>query len=397
METKGISKLDLKRRNRKQILLAIRQAGMLARVDIAAQLSLTRAAVTIITNQMISQNILEDMNSPLPEPDDQPKKKGRKKTMIRINPTYKYAMGAVIDETGVSVGISNLANEVVGQIYREIDENAEQDEIISFIVTGCRSLLKKHNISNKQLLGLGVGVAPSRKEQFRGEMTDGYIRFKKLGYLLEMELSIPVLTACAVNLYALSNIDYSNAACGAQILIYSGNDYYSVIVHNNEMIGGGCSDPSSISRVVVTRNGAKSEGYPDGSVHAELSRPSLIAKCSEAKSRPLTMDEINDAYSAGDADIQPIIENVLSRLSFLIYNYCTLAGARKVTLQGFRLCEKAHEELIHQLNEMCGTAGNIQIAFSPIHGENAFLAGSALAVEKQFFELGGLLPGEAAN
>ena len=74
METKGISKLDLKRRNRKQILLAIRREGMLARVDIAAQLSLTRAAVTIITNQMINQNILEDMNGPLPvKPEEPPK------------------------------------------------------------------------------------------------------------------------------------------------------------------------------------------------------------------------------------------------------------------------------------------------------------------------------------
>ena len=97
METKGISKLDLKRRNRKQILLAIRQAGMLARVDIAAQLSLTRAAVTIITNQMITQNILEDMNGPLPEDLSAPKKKGRKKTMIRINPTFKYVLGAAIN------------------------------------------------------------------------------------------------------------------------------------------------------------------------------------------------------------------------------------------------------------------------------------------------------------
>lgn len=397
METKGISKLDLKRRNRKQILLAIRRAGMLARVDIAAQLSLTRAAVTIITNQMISQNILEDLNSPLPEPKDQPKKKGRKKTMIRINPTYKYVMGAVIDEDGVSVGISNLANEVIGQVWKEIDENVEQDEIISFIVSGCRQLLKKHNISNKQLLGLGVGVAPARKEQFRGEVTDGFIRYKKLGYLLEMELSIPVLTACAINLYALANIDHSSPECGSQLLIYSGNDYYSVLVQGNELLGGGCNSPASISRVVVNRHGAKAEGYPNGSVHAELSRPSLIAKCAEAKGKPMTMDEINEAYMAGDKEIQTIIDDLLERLSFLIYNYCTLANARRVTLQGFRLCTKAHDRLTETLANLTGSDDTIKIAFSPIHGENAFLAGSALAIEKQFFELGGLLPGDTAN
>ena len=49
MEKCGISKLDLKRRNRMQILRVIKEAGPISRVDVAGALEITRAAVTIIT------------------------------------------------------------------------------------------------------------------------------------------------------------------------------------------------------------------------------------------------------------------------------------------------------------------------------------------------------------
>ena len=58
MEQFGISKLDLKRRNRTQILKLLRQQGPTSRIDLSMSLDLTRAAVTIICNEMIGQGIL---------------------------------------------------------------------------------------------------------------------------------------------------------------------------------------------------------------------------------------------------------------------------------------------------------------------------------------------------
>ena len=60
MEQHGISKLDLKRRNRMQVLKILKQRGPTSRIDIAGTLELTRAAVTIITNEMIEQGIIGD-------------------------------------------------------------------------------------------------------------------------------------------------------------------------------------------------------------------------------------------------------------------------------------------------------------------------------------------------
>ena len=61
MEQRGISKLDLKRQNRLQILRVVHENGTISRVDIASQLQLTRAAVTIITNEMISEGVLQEL------------------------------------------------------------------------------------------------------------------------------------------------------------------------------------------------------------------------------------------------------------------------------------------------------------------------------------------------
>ena len=394
MDTKGISKLDLKRRNRKQILLAIREAGMLATVDIAAQLSLTRAAVTIITNQMIAQNILEDMTGPVGEPSDEPRKKGRKKTMIRIKPDFRHVLGAVVNERSISVGLTDINNEPLDQKYMELTGKITPEELIDFIVRSCRDLMKKHSMSAKQILGLGLGIVPARWEQLRAERKDGNVAFDKLCYLLEMELGIPVLAESAISLYALAGIDYSDNSTSNQLLIYSGEHFHSAAVYNNELLGGFTKDTSTADRLIIKPGGLHSEGYPDGSVHGELTRAALLSKIKRATGQDMDMKQLNDAYDAGDSKVAEVYEDNLETLARLIYNLCTVYDVRCATLQCFRISENSHRTLNENLLKLTGTENPIQLRFSKIDGKLAFRAGSALAIDKLFFDVGGMLPGE---
>ena len=394
MDTKGISKLDLKRRNRKQILLAIRQSGMLARVDIAAQLSLTRAAVTIITNQMIAQNILEDMNSPAAETPGEPKKKGRKKTMIRINPSFKHVLGAVVNERVISVGLSDITGAPIDNRSLEITDDSKTEELVTFIVTSCRELMQKHSLSNKQMLGLGVGIVPARWELFRAEEKNGKVSFAKLCYLLEMELSMPVLAESAISLYALAGIDYADPDTSNQILIYSGQKFQYSIVLGNELIGGFQRDTSVIDRMIIVPGGASCEGYPDGSVHAELTRAALLSKIAAETGQTMTMDEVNAEYEANNPVITKIYEQAVSDLARLIYNLCIGSNVFCATLQCFRISEKTHQKLQDELNRLTGEENQIKVRFSVVDHTDAYRAGCTLAIERLFFETGGMLPGE---
>jgi predicted NBD/HSP70 family sugar kinase len=395
METKGISKLDLKRRNRKQILLAIRREGMLARVDIAAQLSLTRAAVTIITNQMINQNILEDMNGPLPVKPEEPPKKGRKKTMIRINPTYRYVLGAVIEEKGLSVGLADLSGKPLGKEAMPLTAETRMADITAFIVKSCKKLIKKAALTVKQVLGLGIGIVPASWELVEGEENDSHqVHFPKLVAALEKDLKMPVCAANAISLYAMANINYGSDAQDS-LLLYKGKSFHFAVVTDRDLTGGVYANTALVDRLILKPGGAKAEGYPDGSVHAELTDAALEQRIAAAIGKELTIDEMDAAFRSKDPALMPILEDQLNMLATLIHNLCIGHRTPRVILQNFQPCDEAKDYIVDKLNGLCEKPDRIRIEYSAVDGDKTFLAGCALATEKLFFDLGGLQPGES--
>ena len=393
IESKGISKLDLKRRNRKQILLEIRENSTLARVDIAKRLNLTRAAVTIITNQMISEGILEDLATPK-ERDNEPKRKGRKKTMIRINPNYRFALGAAVTADYISIGLSNLEGEVLDKTFLPLKSKTDQREIVQLILTASNELMAKSSLTAEQVLGLGIGIAPARWKQMHGNLAPDGVEFPKIAYYLEMELNIPVRCENLVTLYALANIDHVAQSRMNQILFYSGEDYHVAFVTDGMVLPGANRDTASVNRFIVTPNGDKAPGYPNGSVHAELTRPMLIKKAAAllgADAKKLTVDEIGAAYDKGDKKIVAHINQSVEKTALMIYNYAVTQRAERVILQDFSFNEKAEKLMRETLKKLTGSDERTpELVINPLTPEHSFLAGSALAVEKLFFETGGL-------
>jgi len=400
METRGISKLDLKRRNRKQILLAIREAGTLARVDIAGKLSLTRAAVTIITNQMIQQNILEDLSTPKEDP-TLPKKKGRKKTMIQINPNYRFVLGVLISEDFLSIGLSNLNGEVLDKSFHSLSDSSDFQEITALIIKSAKTLMKKSSLTVKQILGLGAGIVPKRWTQMYADEIENGVTFTKLCSTLETELGVPVQCDSAVQLYALANINYREHEPKNQLLLFSGSEYRAAIIFNNVLMSGFRSDPQAINRYIITPGGASANGYPDGSVFAELSKTGIIRSAAEIlgkKPEELTLAEIHEAYDAGDKKIKKLLDSTAEKLALLVYNFAVITRSQRVILQSFDMIPETEKRLRDTVKKL-GKADSeqIELLISPVDPEHSFLAGSALAVEKLFFEMGGIQKNETAG
>lgn len=405
METKGISKLDLKRQNRRQILRVIRENGPTSRVDIAAQLALTRAAVTIITNEMITQGVLEELGeAPI---DYKHLQKGRRKILIGINANYKFVLGAMINEDNISVGLATLDGEVLDKEYITIGMDTDQQDIISFIANACHKMMKNSNLSAKQVLGLGLGIVPARWEQMRAEINDGVLSFSKLRYMMELELNVPVHCANAIGLYAMANLDYKDGPRQNQVLLYPGAQYNCAVITDNDLLKDYTINTDYIERCVVRRNGRKCEGYPDGSIHAEL-RPEalfdrlkdvfaedvtpILYKACEGKFEACDMKKIRYSYEEGDPGVGEIMNDILEMLALAIHNLSVAHFAHRVILQSFRFGEKTKAQLY---KTMCNLVGGEEympeLVFSSIESERSFLAGCTLAVENMFYEQGGML------
>ena len=75
----------------------------MSRKDIAAELGLTPATVTLICSDLLSQGILCEKGEL-----EEAKRAGRRKVLIDINYQYRYVLSVRIEVVETSIAISNL-------------------------------------------------------------------------------------------------------------------------------------------------------------------------------------------------------------------------------------------------------------------------------------------------
>ena len=249
MEKRGISKLDLKRRNRMQILRVIRELGPISRVDVASELEITRAAVTIITNEMIEEGVLIEIGE---APVNAEKlQKGRRKILIDINENSRFALGATVDEKEVTVGLTNLDSDILDKSSMVIDERTTSKDIINYIIRTGNEMINNSCLTNDKILGLGVGVVPSMWGKLKIFYKDGVLDFSNFIDKLKSGLDVDIHCGNAIGLMALANNDFrtpSNYQTNQAFICY-GNQINLAIVNKNELSSDYISYTSTIENI----------------------------------------------------------------------------------------------------------------------------------------------------
>lgn len=200
MISNGISKLDLKRRNRSQILRLLRRCGPTSRIDIARDIGITKAAVTIITNEMIEEGILYEkgeQHSP-----GGPVSRGRKKILLDICSTYKMDLGIVLEGNMIHAGVATLWGEIVEKQMVPIAPGASREEILTQLETIYQQLLYKNGLTPERITGLGICIDPiyfHRLEIQETPFLDAISFTDKLSRFVQVPIVCGSLTdACAV-------------------------------------------------------------------------------------------------------------------------------------------------------------------------------------------------------
>lgn len=407
MQQKGISKLDLKRQNRMQILRVIRERGPISRVDIAAELELTRAAVTIITNEMIAEGVLQELGEAPVEADKL--QKGRRKILIGINATNRFALGATISKGYVSVGLSTLDAEVLDKTMMPIGAETTPDAVLSFIADSCKSMVENSCLGMTKILGLGVGVMPAMWDFMNVKLKEGKLNFKKVQEPLQRMLELRVLCANAVGLLALATQDFRahDGKRHNQVLLACGEQYNLAVLNDNMLLEDYEINTTTVERFVIHPNGAKAKGYPNGSVKAEMIESVILRKLRAVYSQETTpylfeatggnMDNINedntnDAYAHGDKPVQEVMNAQLENLAVLINNLVCTHFADRVVLHNFKMNEYCFDYFKSKLAEIGGQGIADKVEFSRADRRYSFLGGCALSIYAQFYVRGGMWP-----
>ena len=411
MEQHGISKLDLKRRNRMQVLKILKQRGPTSRIDIAGMLELTRAAVTIITNEMIDQGIIQEIGEYKHVSEKAPR--GRKKILIDINHHYKFAVGVTVEEDMVSVGLSTLAGDVLDKRNLPVKASTDKREIYEFIEKAIREVMADNCLEHDSILGIGFGVFPTMYDKLDIEVADGVPNYSKIRAYVASLTDLPAVFDNSVKGTAMANIDFLKTKDpnrhNIAFLQYGPTMHFVVTNLNDPIISYDnrtgfvdkmIIDPNASERCVCGRRGCvENELTPQAikrkisAVYGKESTPALFSSTGGDKDK-MSLENIYSAYSRGDEPVIRIIDRTLELTAVLLNNLYFSTNPQKIVLHHFRFSpELADDTFFDMLKNHVTAVGGARVASkiepSIIEDKHRFLSGCAIAIRVLFFDKGG--------
>lgn len=404
MELRGISKLDLKRRNRAQILKVIRECGPISRVDIASSMKITRAAVTIITNEMIEEGVLYEVGeAPVSIENLQ---KGRRKILIDINENFKFALGASISDKRVTVGLTNINTKILDNACMDLSDTVTSESIIDYIVSASKTLISNSGLDSSKILGIGIGVHPDMCSKMKIYMKDGKLDYSYLTEKISGELSIPVSCANLASALALANQDECvEDRKGNYVLLMHGRHMNMSVLIGNEVMTENLYHTNHVENVIVNPGGRRISGYPDGSVKAELTTIAFAEKQREVFSKddtPILWEiangslnnvhtkTISAAAAKGEAKTVEVVNNYCRCLCTLVNNLSTTFFANHVILHGFEFDDWMYDYFKNMVLTLCGDELTRKVKISRTENEKEFAGGVYIVIEEQFYLKGGI-------
>lgn len=409
MEQHGISKLDLKRRNRMQVLKILKQRGPTSRIDIAATLELTRAAVTIITNEMIEQGIIQEIGEYKHIAEKAPR--GRKKILIDINHHYKFAIGVTIEEDIVSVGLSTLAGAVLDKRNMPINSATKRQAVFDYIQRSIREILSDNCLDRESILGIGFGIFPTMFPRLDIDVKDGVPDYSKVKALVASFTKLPLVFDNSVKGTAMANIDFQkdkDPNLHNIAFLQYGNNLNFVVTSLDEPIVSYDNRTGFVDKMIINpaasekcscgrRGCVENELTPKANlrkitrVFSDRSTPFLY-KAAHGDPQAINEELIYAAYEKGEKAVVDIIDNSLNLTAVLLNNLYFSTNPQKLVLHHFRFGPSEADFFAKLKENVSAIGGNVvssKIEPSIVEDKHRFLAGCALAIRELFFNRGG--------
>ncbi|MBQ9695948.1 MAG: ROK family transcriptional regulator [Oscillospiraceae bacterium] len=403
----GISKLDLKRINRMQVLRTVWEAGPISRVDLSQMLQITRASITQITNAMIAEGLLVEIGeAPYQQRMQEKLPKGRRKILLDINANYRFVLGAVISEQEITVGLCTMHMEILDKISMPCTDHTSRKEIQQFIISAAERMMNNAALTKDDVLGLGVGVMPIMIGRMRVYYKDGVLDFSDLTRALSVPQMPQVFCGNAVWLLSLANADLQRSQVPGmnQVYIHLGSHIHISLLRQEKSESDYLTYSYLTERCIVRPGGRQQDGYPAGSVRAQLSVQAMQARIAEIYSKErtpflysatdgyiehVTLDQMYEAVSAGDARCEEVVREIMQDWSVLLHNLVCSFQSRRVVLHHFGLSERGFVQFKNYVREFVGDDIAERITLSQVEDKTDFLAGCALVLLKNFYLSGG--------
>ncbi len=233
------------------ILNLVRENGPISKKEIASKLNITRAAVTIICNDLIEMKYLEPIG------EKKSNKAGRNEILLDLNYNFKYILGIKLERGEVSITLSNLKPDSLVLEKYNMDKFRNEGTLIEFLIERINTILKENKMTTGEIAGLGLSVVGkvdfehSKSLDTYGVFSDKEINWKEM---IESKIDINVVVDNNVNCLALAEIYIRNKRNNFLFLKY-GPKLGGSIIFDRESFSQKSNEMAEIGHFLVKHGG----------------------------------------------------------------------------------------------------------------------------------------------
>jgi glucokinase-like ROK family protein len=322
----------------------IRFAGKgLSRTDLAEEMGLTRAAVTIIVNDLIAHGIIIETES-------RTTSSGRPPVVLEINPNHGLVAAIDMGAMHMSVALGDFSARILEEVESSFQIVDGPEKCLEEAGRVLQELLAKRHLKPVDLAGIGVGVpGPVITEQgtvMAPPIMPGWDRFP-IRQTLEEKWKTAVTLNNDAELGALGEWAYG-AGRGERNLAFIkvGSGIGAGLIINRQIYGGTTGSAGEIGHLTVDENGPLCacgnhgclEAFAGGHAIASQAR-SLVASgkrtlLSEKVIDSLSALDVAEAARRGDLPSQEIIKHSGRYIGIAIAGLINLFNPSTVIIGG---------------------------------------------------------------
>ena len=209
--------------NRRRVL-SLLQCAPLSRAELSRQMGLTRAAISLITEELISEGLIRESKEA-----QQSSGPGRAPTNLQLCDGVLFAVGVSLSRSGVLVGLEDLKGNVLCQL--EVEQQTPEG-----LITAIRQVIG----NTQKILGIGVS-SPGPVDSVNGKILNPpnfpHWSNYSIGEILGNAFSLPVYLekdANAAALYNRRNGDFEEK--DDFLLLYMGGGIGSGIISQGRLL-----------------------------------------------------------------------------------------------------------------------------------------------------------------
>ena len=324
----GLMRLD----NKAQVLKLVRR-GFYSRADIARHTGLTRAAVTSIVDELISQGIIKEMAS---------QKmvgigvKGRAPVPLAVVPSAFVVVGIYLSRNTIMVGLTDFGGRTFEKTVIPFDKKEDATLVMN---TAC-SILDKYltSVSKHKVLGIGVAM-PGPVDKKNGIILNppnltNWWGFEMGKYLIE-RYHLPVRIDDNSNALALAELtDRDHDSDNSFSIVVDESGIGGSAVLNGELYTGPVGVASNIGHTTVDVNGERCSCGNIGCAELYASTKNMVKWAVELDERFTQWHTIYALSEMGDKNAIKVIEREADYLAALAVSAVNMLGVNQVIFHG---------------------------------------------------------------